>query len=396
MKKLIAVILALLLALTPALSLAEEAKAEKAKLLSLWSEYLAAMDKQIRDDLLWSEAILTLARTKTWDDMLRARATVGAVTSSRSANGKTTLGAPLTAAEKNALIAAGVDVDAFVMEMEDLNSDLSMDLLTTLDISETLLGNCFDTESLEWLTGRAELDKMSAQDEAKWLCMLTNHLLNGMNDEASAASFWAVMDFLYPNIAAFKGDYVSDGEALMGLAETHIISMEKNQMEYSAYLEGVGEHMLNAMTYAMENGDPYFSKENMIVYEDAPTVMPLAPWWGEVGNDIFAAYTMDAEGSLTRLTVDSDLTVVPDVMVVQTSDVGKSEVMAYAEYLKKIGLEASSESGTEREAEAWSVTLRAGPIMLMVRWSNGNAFVWNVGPNVMFVPDWYASLSLQE
>ena len=37
-----------------------------------------------------------------------------------------------------------------------------------------------------------------------------------------------------------------------------------------------------------------------------------------------------------------------------------------------------------------------GSIMLIVRWNNGSASVWNVGNRVMFVPDWYVILANQK
>ena len=153
---------------------------------------------------------------------------------------------------------------------------------------------------------------------------------------------------------------------------------------------------MDSMLYAMETGSDYFTKKNMIVYEGAPVKLPLAPWWGELGKDIFAYFTMDEKANMTRITMDSDLSVTPDVEVVQTSGVAKQDVRDYVAYLMDIGLQASSLSGDEDNEEPFSVTLRKGSIMLMVRWNNGSASIWNVGNKVMFVPDWYVILANQK
>ena len=80
----------------------------------------------------------------------------------------------------------------------------------------------------------------------------------------------------------------------------------------------------------------------------------------------------------------------------QTAGVAKQDVLDYAAYLMDIGLQVSSLSGNEANEEPFSVTLRKGSIMLIVRWNNGSASVWNVGNRVMFVPDWYVILANQK
>ena len=395
MKKLLSLFLAVLLLLTCNLSVAEEGNAVKAKLLSLWAEYLAIQDAMLHDDLVVCDALIALDTSRTWEQMLRTRAAVAAAMSNRSALGGLTLSEPLTTSEKIELITLGVDVDPFVMDMEGLNDYLGIELSTLLEFNLTLIGDSFDIKSLSWSRDWAVLKKATVEDNAIYLCLMTNHLLNTLGYTEQAVSFWAQMDEKYPTIAKYKDAFTSNDDALYNTVDAHLTKMEDDQVKHSAHA-GKGEHMLNTMKYAMETGSDYFTKKNMIVYEGAPVKLPLAPWWGELGKDIFAYYTLDAESNMIRITMDSDLSVTPDVEVVQTSGVAKQDVLDYAAYLMDIGLQASSLSGNEANEEPFSVTLRKGSIMLIVRWNNGSASVWNVGNRVMFVPDWYVILANQK
>ena len=158
-RRLFTLLMALIMALTPALSLAEKADSAKERLLSLWSEYLAIEDKIIQDDLIVCDALTALDASRTWEQMLRTRAAVAAALSNRSALGSFSLGENLTPDEEMDLIEQGVDVDPFVMEMEGLNGYLGVELSTLLQFSLTLIGDSFDTKSLSWTKDWAVLKK---------------------------------------------------------------------------------------------------------------------------------------------------------------------------------------------------------------------------------------------
>ena len=375
--------------------MAEMDVSPKEKLLSLWTEYLAIQDAIIHDELLVCDALISLDASRTWEQMLRTRAAVAAAVTNRSLIGNRYLNESLTEYEKLMLVMMNVDVDPFVMDMEGLNDYLGIELSTLLEFNLTLIGDSFDIKSLSWSRDWAVLKKATVEDNAIYLCLMTNHLLNTLGYTEQAAAFWAQMDEKYPTIAKYKDAFTSNDDALYNTMDAHLTKMEDDQVKHSAHA-GKGEHMLNTMKYAMETGSDYFTKKNMIVYEGAPVKLPLAPWWGELGKDIFAYYTLDAESNMIRITMDSDLSVTPDVEVVQTAGVAKQDVLDYAAYLMDIGLQASSLSGHEANEEPFSVTLRKGSIMLIVRWNNGSASVWNVGNRVMFVPDWYVILANQK
>lgn len=395
LKKAVTVFLAALLVFSPILSMAEMDVSPKEKLLSLWTEYLSIQDAIIHDELLVCDALISLDASRTWEQMLRTRAAVAAAVTNRSLIGNRYLNESLTEYEKLMLVMMNVDVDPFVMEMEGLNGYLGIELSTLLEFNLTLIGDSFDIKSLSWSREWAVLKKATVEDNAIYLCLMTNHLLNTLGYTEQAAAFWAQMDEKYPTIAKYKDAFTSNDDALYNTMDAHLTKMEDDLVKHSAHA-GKGEHMLNTMKYAMETGSDYFTKKNMIVYEGAPVKLPLAPWWGELGKDIFAYYTLDAESNMIRITMDSDLSVTPDVEVVQTSGVAKQDVIDYASYLTDIGLQVSSLSGNEANEEPFSVTLRKGSIMLIVRWNNGSASVWNVGNRVMFVPDWYVILANQK
>ena len=395
LKKAVTVFLAALLVFSPIMSMAEMDVSPKEKLLSLWTEYLAIQDAVIHDELLVCDALIALDTSRTWEQMLRTRAAVAAAVTNRSLIGNRYLNESLTEYEKLMLVMMNVDVDPFVMDMEGLNGYLGIELSTLLEFNLTLIGDSFDIKSLSWSKDWAVLKKATVEDNAIYLCLMTNHLLNTLGYTEQAAAFWAQMDEKYPTIAKFKDAFTSNDDALYNTMDAHLTKMEDDLVKHSAHA-GKGEHMLNTMKYAMETGSDYFTKKNMIVYEGAPVKLPLAPWWGELGKDIFAYYTLDAESNMIRITMDSDLSVTPDVEVVQTAGVAKQDVLDYAAYLTDIGLQVSSLSGNEANEEPFSVTLRKGSIMLIVRWNNGSASVWNVGNRVMFVPDWYVILAKQK
>lgn len=395
MKKLMSLCFAVLLALLPVLALADSDETAKTQLLSLWSEYLAIQDEIIHDDLMVCEALIALDESRTWEQMLRTRAVVAAAMTNRSALGAISPGEGLSIEQQLRLVELGVDVDPYVITMDELNAYLDVDLLTLLDFSTNLIGYTYDIESLAWTKDWAVLKKDMAVGDAVYLCGMTNHLLNTLGDEENAASYWNEMDTLYPTLSGYRKEFNPDDASLEKFMDEYITQMEASQLALAEHV-GQGEYIIDSMIYALETGSPYFSKENMIVYEGAPVKLPLAPWWGELGKDIFAYYTLDAESNMIRITMDSDLSVTPDVEVVQTSGVAKQDVIDYASYLTDIGLQASSLSGHEANEEPFSVTLRKGSIMLIVRWNNGSASVWNVGNRVMFVPDWYVILANQK
>lgn len=395
MKKLMSLCLAVLIALLPVLALADSDETAKTQLLSLWSEYLAIQDEIIHDNLMVCEALIALDESRTWEQMLRTRAVVAAAMTNRSALGAISLGEGLSIAQQLRLVELGVDVDPYVITMEELNVYLSDELLTLLECSTTLIGNTYDMESLAWTKDWAVLKKDMAVDDAVYLCGMTNHLLNTLGDEEKAAFYWNEMDTLYPTLSGYKKEFNPDDKSLEKFMDEYITQMEANLLAFSEHV-GQGEYIIDSMIYALETGSPYFSKENMIVYEGAPAKLPLAPWWGELGKDIFTYYTLDEESKMILITMDSDLSVTPDVEVVQSSGVAKQDVLDYAAYLMDIGLNASSLSGNEANEEPFSVTLRKGNIMLMVYWNNGSASIWNVGNRVMFIPDWYAILANQK
>ena len=314
LKKAVTVFLAALLVFSPILSMAEMDVSPKEKLLSLWTEYLAIQDAVIHDELLVCDALISLDASRTWEQMLRTRAAVAAAVTNRSLIGNRYLNESLTEYEKLMLVMMNVDVDPFVMDMEGLNGYLGIELSTLLEFNLTLIGDSFDTKSLSWSREWAVLKKATVEDNAIYLCLMTNHLLNTLGYTEQAASFWAQMDEKYPNIAKYKDAFTSNDDALYNTVDAHLTKMEDDQVKHYAHA-GKGEHMLNTMKYAMETGSDYFTKKNMIVYEGAPVKLPLAPWWGELGKDIFAYYTLDAESNMIRITMDSDLSVTPDVEV---------------------------------------------------------------------------------
>ncbi len=395
MKKLISLLLAVLLGMTPVLSLAEDADAAKIKLLNRWMEYLTIQNQMLHDDLLVCDALITLEKSRTWEDMLRARAVVAAATLSRLELSEQSLGEALTSTEIISLITLGVDVDPFVMTMETLNADLEADMAALRQLSTTLLDNSLDTGSLSWTLQWAELKKNNVGNDAVWLCLMTNHLLNTLADKELAASFWAQMDKMYPVIVGYKDAFNADDDALAAMLDAHIIRMEKGLTDWAAHTGKIG-YIIDTMKFAMENGMDYFTRENMVVYENAPTMLPHADWWGELGMSDFYYFTLDEDFTMIPVTVDSDLSLVPEVEMIYTYDVDKQDVIGYAAFLMDIGLEGSSLKGNEEDSEPWSISLRKGPIMLWLSWKSGRATVTNLCDAAMFAPIWYASLAKQE
>lgn len=393
MKKLLSLLLASLLALTPLLSLAEETPAEK--LLARWSEYLAFQDEITRETLLYCDAMSAVGQTLTWEDLLRARAAYAAATNHRSELGYMTFGAPLTSEDKAALALQNLDPEAFVPLMESVNEDLTIDLLNLLDYSSNLLVNVYDTTQLELMTEWAALKKTEAEYNALHACLFTNHLLNTLCDADAAQAWWTEMDTLYPNLSAYKEPFITDAAALEKRTDEHTTTMEGQKKAMSAHV-GKQQNVLDTIKYHLEMGIDYYTLDKLVHYANVPAILPMAPWWGELGQDFFSYYILDAEGQLVSLEMDSDLSVTPQVEAIYTSGVSKADVVAYADYLTLFGLTATAVSGDETDDQPWNASLKGEGVSLSVRWHNGNATIFNIGTKAMFVPDWFILLLLGE
>ncbi len=391
LKRLTALILCLMLAMLPAARAENTEQSTLEKLLNRWFHYIGAQDQMLSGEIMLSDHTLTFAAQPTWDNLLRARAAAGIVREVRSDLAGRILLPELTDAEYAELALRGIMVDVAREETPELNKYASSEILELLNWSTTLHGNCFDMRSMDWLSELAALKKQSALYECRWYVITTNALLASINNDEAARAIWEQLPALYPCIFAENPEYIPLLADTEPVAEEIITALESQLAAYQAHL-GTAENELNNMYYAAYTAEPYFTKENMILIEGAPLLLPLAPWHGELGSEIFVHYTVDKDGNLIRLTAESDLNAeVPMVECIYTSDVAKSLVVSYADWLSEIGL-SYTQSGSDSDDQPWSRTFDAGAGDLMIRWENGNASVWNIGMEVMFIPDWYAAL----
>jgi len=390
-KRFTALILCLMLFLIPAARAENAELSTLEKLLERWFQYIGTQDQMLSGEIMLSDHTLTFTQQPTWENLLRARAAAGIVREVRSDLAGRILLPELTDAEYAELALRGIMVDVAREETPELNKYASTEILELLNWSTTLHGNCFDIRSIEWLTELAELKKQSALYECRWYVITTNALLASLNNDEAARDIWEQLPALYPCIFATDPEYIPLLADTVPVAEETITILESQLTAYQAHL-GAAENDLNNMYYVAFVNEPYFTKENMLLIEDAPLLLPLAPWHGKLGGEIFVHYTVNKEGKLIRLNAESDLnTELPMVECIYTSDVDKALAVSYADLLAEIGL-SFTQSGNDSDDQAWSRTFDAIAGDLMIRWENGNVSIWNIGMKVMFIPDWYAAL----
>jgi hypothetical protein len=396
LQKYTALFLSLLLLMLPVSSVqADEAAASPLeKVMLLWENYLSAKDQLLKGEILLSDTVIAFCDSHTWEDLLRARAAASAVLSKRSEIGDIHLSPVLSNADYIALSADGIEIEVIRSELPELNTYLSDDLLSLLDWNLSLYISCFDVDSLKWLRTRAALQKQSALYECQWQALATNALLVSLNDEKTASAFWQNMETLCPTIAANRNEYITDDTLITSAASSLMDTMEAQLVDYNNHL-GAGRNDLNDMAYAISVGDPYFTPENTVIIENAPIMLPMPEWFIEdIGSSIYVGYTSDADGNMVRMTIDSDFSILPEYLVIYTSDVDKQTVVDYGNYLSDIKLEYT-QSGSDADSSDWMRTYFVGSSLLMLSWQNGNASIWMVDSPALLIPDWYLMMMLQ-
>lgn len=385
MKK-IALLMALMLALLPCAALADETAQDL--ILDRWMSYLKVEEEIIRDQLRVYDAVLAFNETRAWDDLVRARTAVGIAVTSRSAAGRMTLSPELTAIDRLRLESSGMDIQALMVKMKDVNACLGTDLLSLLELGMQLHDSYFGLAMLEDMVEYAGLQKEYCQDSARELCIMTNHMLNGLTDPARAESYWAELDAAVPCIAGFKGAYESDD---LAVEQAYIALLEKQEdwaVRQAAYVGGI-QHSLYEMEMLIAKDAKLVEDDEIVLVEGAPLKLPMPTWWLGMGDDMFFAYTISEEGDLTRMDSASPADMLPDVSVVSSRGADKAELVAYADLLAELGMKVTYESGDPADEGDWSRTLTVGRVRLSIRWSGSTGYLWNFGNEAMFVPTWY-------
>ena len=390
LRKWTALLLAMLMMALPAMGHAASSTADK--LLNRWSSYLSALEQLISAQLRAYDAILAFDQSRSWDDLRLARAAVGIATTARSEIGRVTLTPGLSATDIARLEAEGVDIQPLIIEMDGLNADLAGDLAAMLEMGVSLYESVFADSMMTLDVDYAALMKQRYEEEARYACLLTNHMLLGVNDENRAAAYWGMMDFMYPTLASCKQPWQTDDAVLEEMAVRSIEALEAWTEAYNAHT-GRQEHALNVLLDLVEKEATLVQDGEIILIEGMPTALPYPAWWGDMTRDMFFYYTLDEEGSMQRMDASTEPGTLPDVSVVATRRTVKADVIAYADLLVELGMRTYSEKGSPEDEGEWSRTIVLGEIQLILSWNNGTAYLWNLQDSASIcVPTWYMQI----
>lgn len=322
MKKTICILLALLLALSAGLSAGASDMTVTERFLTDWINLAYAKYDRLTQENFTLDAIIAYNESRSWDDLVRARAACTYTVKLVAHYAEQTLAQSMSADDYRALMAQGLDVGDVRVEY-DLYNSVEREELRTVVLQRwkghylpCLIELGFYDGVATRLADGAQIVRRANLLELRYLYLVNNIILLEMPPE-DAKRLTDTVDAYMPELTTlYAQPFASANDALNELSRT---VEELEEVE----LAGI-EHTADMYVY-MEN----LTFEDAITLEGQPPLLPSPVFWDAEAGE--ALYYWKAEGGeTTTVSRRMNMDVIPNCVTYQMPGV---TVEAYRMYI---------------------------------------------------------------
>jgi len=351
----------------------------KEKLLEQWFPLLAVNEQVYAGIFRILEYAQDFARDNSWDSLLKARAACGAALVALQQIELPAL--ELTEAETDALLAAGIEVNAAQREFEALENLCSDKDITATVLRYTLEDDVFLTASVQ--DAIPEMVKFY-QDyftlEYRYLCQFTNYLLLQMD----AGEKWQLWQEELPYMAACADVWYDRTEDVEKATDRLLDEMEVLQTQWGS-IQGTAEYTLELVQEAVETGNLDALRREINHMNDVPGYFPI-PYW--LPDTLQLYLVTDPDTQEKRLVKSGEeLGDVPSACYISCGAVYEHDVAAYGLHLKQWGIETYSTWNETKDT--WQLLAQSGNSTMMIEWTEDETLLYLAGPIGCLIPELY-------
>lgn len=348
-------------------------------LLENWFRLLEANEEIYGNIFRVLDYMDAYARNRTWDDLLKARASCSAALV--EIRQMELPESQLSQSVIEEYVDAGVEIDAFLREFEELENRHKNMCDTVMLLNYTLEDDVFMKASVEIaIPAMVAFYREYFTLEYRYLCQYSNYLLLQIHDEV----YWQIWSIALPYMDECAGEWYTEPEAVLQASDALLDEMQALQSEMGRFL-GISEYTLEIVREAAETGDTETLLREINRHDDAPGCFPTPEWLPDVVHLYLVTDPETQEKRLVR--AGEELTSVPTACYISCGVIAQEQVGSYVQRLMQRAIKTYCAYNDDGDIS--QVLAVNGASSMMIEWTPEDTLIYLTEPIGCLIPELY-------